>query len=152
MKKEVLYALVLILSILTSCNKTENRTTQEKLSQQDQEFRENAIANQQVIVLEDFVPTIEITEEIDGMTLDSIVKMQYNKYVSPNDNIALKFTLCRAGKVIRPVAVPKESKLAEAFVLEHFWSFYSENDQYVHSVIYPPKPHNSRENWDKYLE
>lgn len=152
MKTNVIYALIFILGILASCNKGENSTTQEELRQQDQEFRENAIDNEQVIVLEDFAPTIEITEDIDGMTLDSIVKIQYEKYVKPNDNIGEKLALCNAGKVIIPVAVPKESKLAKAFALEDFWSFYSENGIYVNSVIYPPKPHHSRDNWDKYLE
>ena len=152
MKKNVKYTLVFILSILASCNKGENSATQEELRQLDQEFRENVIANEQVIVLEDFVPTIEITEEIDGMTLDSIVKIQYEKYVRPDDNIGTIFVLNNVGKVIKPVAVPKESRLAKAFALEDFWSFYSQNTKYVFSVKYPPKPHHSRKNWDKYLE
>ena len=152
MKTNIIYALVFILSVLASCNKGDNNKSQEELRQQDQEFRENTIANEHVIVLEDFVSTIEITDEIDGMTLDSIVKIQYEKYVKPNDNIGERLALCRVGKVIRPVAVPKESKLAKAFVLEDFWSFYSENGQFVNSVIYPPKPNHSRENWDNYLE
>ena len=86
MKTNIIYALVFILSVLASCNKGDNNKSQEELRQQDQEFRENTIANEHVIVLEDFVPTIEITDEIDGMTLDSIVKIQYEKYVKPNEN------------------------------------------------------------------
>lgn len=152
MKTNVIYSLIGILCILASCNKGENSATQAELRQKDQEFRENVMDNRQVIVLEDFVPTIEITEEIDGMTLDSIVKIQYEKYVKPKDNIGTRLALCGAGRVIIPVAVPKESKLAKAFALEDFWTFYSENGEYVNSVIYPPKPRHSRDNWDKYLE
>lgn len=85
------------------------------------------------------------------MSLDSLVKEHFKQSRINRENVGTQITLARAGKVIVPVAVPKESDLAKAFFLQEFWLFYDQNQQYIKSLFSSKNESKSREGWDKYL-
>ena len=80
-----------------------------------------------------------------------MVKEYFQQNPMQNEDIGIHITPARAGKVITPVSVPKESDLAKAFFLQEFWLFYDQNTTYINSLIYPSDQNESREDWDKYL-
>lgn len=140
-----------LLPFLMACtSKHETYPSQEELAQKDLAFHEEAANTQSIIVIESFHPTIEINEAIKNTDIDSLILKQLKVHL--NSDVGVSIALARAGKVIVPVAVPKNSDLAKAFLLEDFWNFYDQNREYIsrinsskHST---PKP---QEDWDKYL-
>lgn len=143
--------LCLLLPLLMACSsKNETYPSQDELAQKDLEFHKTAADNQSIIVIESFHPTIEISEEIKNTVIDSLILRQLK--VHCNSDVGVSIALARAGKVIVPVAVPKNSNLAKAFLLEDFWNFYDQNREYINNIntSKPSKP-KSREDWDKYL-
>ncbi len=143
-------AFVLVFIIVSCTANNENKSLQEP-AEQDNQFREEAYNNDQIIVIESFHPTITLTPHQKEMSLDSLVKEHFKQSRINRENVGTQITLARAGKVIVPVAVPKESDLAKAFFLQEFWLFYDQNQQYIKSLFSSKNESKSREGWDKYL-
>lgn len=149
-KEYSIFLAFLLLSILVSCS-SKNENNQQELSVEDSQFHENAYNNGQIIVIESFHPTIILTEHQKEVSLDSLVE-EYSQHNSiQNEDVGTQISLARAGKVITPVSVPKESDLAKAFFLQEFWLFYDQNRTYINSLRNPQKQNKTREEWDKYL-
>ena len=136
---------------IVSCTEISEQKNQHELAEEDAEFREEAFNNDQIIVIESFHPTIKLTAHQKEVSLDSLVKEYFKHNTNQNGNIGTHIMLARAGKVIVPVAVPKESDLAKAFFIQEFWLFYDLNSLYINSLNYPTKQNKVREDWDKYL-
>ena len=145
------YLAFLLLCIPVSCSTKNENNNQQELAEEDAHFHEEAYNNGQIIVIESFHPTITLTEHQKNISLDSLVKEYFQQKPMQNEDIGIHITLARAGKVITPVSVPKESDLAKAFFLQEFWLFYDQNTTYINSLIYPSDQNESREDWDKYL-
>lgn len=150
MERILKFLAFLFLGILVSCS-TKNENNQQELAEENAQFHENAYNNGQIIVIESFHPTITLTEHQKEISLDSLVKEYFRHNPIQNEDIGTQISLARAGKVISPVSVPKESDLAKAFFLQEFWLFYDQNKTYINSLRTPEKPNKSREDWDKYL-
>lgn len=148
--KTLSLALVLLF-IIVSCTANNENKSQQELAEQDNQFREVAYNNDQIIVIESFHPTITLTPHQKEISLDSLVKEHFKQSKINRENVGTQIALARAGKVIVPVAVPKESDLAKAFFLQEFWLFYDQNQQYIKSLLSSNNESKTREDWDKYL-